>query len=188
MNRHIESFLERDEERLLEHHCTGIPKERLMLPEPNFVDRSFVQTDRSNRVIGNLQWLYGHGRLGDTGYLSLFPVDQGVEHSAGASFSPHPDYFDPRNIVRTAIDGGCSGVASTAGVLGQVAREFSHHIPFRFFDLLRAIPGAGGRPPAMAGTGRSHAPRGQVQQAGKCEAETPAPEPHPSARLSGPAG
>lgn len=130
MNTHIESFLEQDNEQLLEHQCSGIPKERLMLPEPGFIDRSFVPGDRSNRVIGNLQWLYHHGRLAGTGYLSLFPVDQGIEHSAGASFSKNPDYFDPRNIVRLAIDGGCNGVASTAGVLGQVAREFAHHIPF----------------------------------------------------------
>ena len=130
MNKHIETFLKQDEEKLLDHRCEGIPKERLTLPEPRFVDRSFLNTDRSNRVIGNLQWLYSHGRLGGTGYLSLFPVDQGIEHSAGASFSPNPDYFDPRNIVSLAVDGGCNGVASTAGVLGQVAREFAHHIPF----------------------------------------------------------
>ncbi len=130
MNKHIETFLEQDQENLLEYRCEGIPKERLMLPEPNFVDRAFAPTDRSNRVIGNLQWLYSHGRLGGTGYLSLFPVDQGIEHSAGASFSPNPDYFDPRNIVKLAIEGGCNGVASTAGVLGGTAREFAHHIPY----------------------------------------------------------
>ncbi|MDA3873063.1 MAG: class I fructose-bisphosphate aldolase [Kiritimatiellae bacterium] len=130
MNKHIETFLEQDTEKLLDHVCTGIPKERLTLPEPRFVDRSFLNSDRTNPVLGNLQRLYNAGRLGGTGYLSLFPVDQGIEHSAGASFSKNPDYFDPRNIVTLAIEGGCNGVASTAGVLGQVAREFAHHIPF----------------------------------------------------------
>ncbi|MFP4352540.1 MAG: class I fructose-bisphosphate aldolase [Puniceicoccaceae bacterium] len=130
MNKYIQAFLENGNERLIEYRCTAIPKERLTLPEPRFVDRSFVPSDRSNRVIGNLQWLYSAGRLGGTGYLSLFPVDQGIEHSAGASFAPNPDYFDPRNIVALAVDGGCNGVASTAGVLGKVAREFAHHIPF----------------------------------------------------------
>lgn len=130
MNKHIETFLEQDTENLLTHTCSGIPKQRLTLPEPRFVDRSFLHSDRSNSVLGNLQRLYDAGRLGGSGYLSLFPVDQGVEHSAGASFSKNPDYFDPRNIVTLAIEGGCNGVASTAGVLGQVAREFAHHIPF----------------------------------------------------------
>jgi len=130
MNSHIETFLEKDNENLLTHTCEAIPKERLTLPEPNFVDRVFVHSDRNNRVIGNLQWLYQHGRLGGTGYLSIFPVDQGIEHSAGASFAKNPEYFDPRNIVTLAIEGGCNAVASTAGVLGIVAREFAHHIPF----------------------------------------------------------
>jgi len=130
MNQHIETFLEQDSEKLLDHVCIGIPKKRLILPEPRFVDRAFVSSDRPNAVLGNLQWLYNAGRLGGTGYLSLFPVDQGIEHSAGASFSKNPDYFDPRNIVTLAIEGGCNGIASTAGVLGQVAREFAHHIPF----------------------------------------------------------
>lgn len=130
MNNHIEKFLEQDSENLLNHVCKGIPKERLTLPEPLFVDRSFQQSDRPNPVLVNLQRLYNAGRLGGTGYLSLFPVDQGVEHSAGASFSKNPDYFDPRNIVTLAIEGGCNALASTAGVMGQVAREFAHHIPF----------------------------------------------------------
>lgn len=130
MNKHIEAFLEQDTEHLLEHTCKGIPKQRLTLPEPRFVDRSFLHSDRPNPVLVNLQRLYDAGRLGGSGYLSLFPVDQGIEHSAGASFSQNPDYFDPRNIVTLAIEGGCNGVASTAGVLGQVAREFAHHIPF----------------------------------------------------------
>ena len=130
MNKHIEAFLEQDSENLMSHTCKGIPKQRLTLPEPRFVDRSFLHSDRSNRVLANLQRLYDAGRLGGSGYLSLFPVDQGIEHTAGASFSKNPDYFDPRNIVTLAIEGGCNGIASTAGVLGQVAREFAHHIPF----------------------------------------------------------
>ena len=130
MNKHIETFLEQDAEHIMDHICTCIPKTRLTLPEPRFVDRSFMHSDRPNPVLVNLQRLYNAGRLGGTGYLSLFPVDQGIEHSAGASFSKNPDYFDPRNIVTLAIEGGCNGVASTAGVLGQVAREFAHHIPF----------------------------------------------------------
>ena len=129
MNQHIQKFLDSDKENLLEHKCAGIPKEQLMLPSDDFVDRSFVRSDRSNRVLGNLQKLYNTGRLAGTGYLSLFPVDQGVEHSAGASFAKNPEFFDPRNIVSMAYEGGCNGVASTAGVLGQVAREFAHHIP-----------------------------------------------------------
>lgn len=130
MNTHIETFLENDTEKLMEHCCTAIPHKRLMLPEPRFVDRSFLHSDRSNRVLASLQRLYDAGRLGGSGYLSLLPVDQGVEHSAGASFSKNPEYFNPRNIVTLAVEGGCNGVASTAGVLGQVAREFAHHIPF----------------------------------------------------------
>jgi len=130
MNKYIQAFLDNGAGDLLEHRCTAIPKERLLLPEPRFVDRSFVPSDRPNPVVGNLQRLYSAGRLGGTGYLSLFPVDQGIEHSAGASFSPNPDYFDPRNIVALAVDGGCNAVASTAGVLGLVAREFAHRIPF----------------------------------------------------------
>lgn len=130
MNPHIQKFIDEDEGTLLSHTCSGIPKERLSLPGPDVVSRQFANSDRPNHVLVNLQRLYGHGRLGNTGYLSLFPVDQGVEHSAGASFAKNPDYFDPRNIVSLAVEGGCSGVASTAGVLGLVAREFSHRIPF----------------------------------------------------------
>ncbi|MGF1453072.1 MAG: class I fructose-bisphosphate aldolase [Opitutales bacterium] len=129
MNQHLARFLESDSENLLGHTCTAIPKTRLTLPEPQFVDRVFQVSDRSNRVLANLQRLYTNGRLGGTGYLSLFPVDQGVEHSAGASFAPNPDYFDPRNIVSLALESGCNGVASTAGVLGMVARGFAHHLP-----------------------------------------------------------
>ncbi len=114
----------------LEHKCQTIPKETLHLPGPDFLDRIFVASDRNNRVVNRLAWLYKHGRLAGSGYLSILPVDQGIEHSAGASFAPNPAYFDPENIVRLAIDGGCNAVASTFGVLGLVSRKFAHKIPF----------------------------------------------------------
>lgn len=117
-------------QRLLDHECKTIPRERLHLPGPDVVDRIFADSDRSNRVLTNLERLFGHGRLARTGYLSVLPVDQGVEHSAGASFAPNPDYFDPENIVRLAIDGGCNAVASTLGVMGILARKYAHKIPF----------------------------------------------------------
>ncbi len=107
-----------------------IPKESLTLPSPDFVDKVWLNSDRNNRTIGNLQWIYNHGRLAGTGYLSILPVDQGIEHSAGASFAKNPQYFDPENIVRLAIEGGCNAVASTYGVLGLVARKYAHKIPF----------------------------------------------------------
>jgi class I fructose-bisphosphate aldolase len=107
-----------------------IPKERLHLPGPDWVDRIFAPSDRSNRVLANLQRMFGSGRLAGTGYLSILPVDQGIEHSAGASFAKNPDYFDPENVVRLAIEGGCNAVASTFGVLGAVARKYAHRIPF----------------------------------------------------------
>lgn len=107
-----------------------IPKDSLTLPSPDFVDKVWLNSDRNNRVIGNLQWIYNHGRLAGTGYLSILPVDQGIEHSAGASFAKNPQYFDPENIVRLAIEGGCNAVASTYGVLGLVARKYAHKIPF----------------------------------------------------------
>ena len=107
-----------------------ISKDRLHLPGPDFVDRVFAPTDRTPRVLANLQRLFGRGRLGGTGYLSILPVDQGIEHSAGASFAKNPDYFDPENIVKLAVEGGCNAVASTFGVLGMVARKYAHHIPF----------------------------------------------------------
>lgn len=107
-----------------------IPRERLHLPGPDWVDRIFAPSDRNNRVLANLQRLFGTGRLAGTGYLSILPVDQGIEHSAGASFAKNPDYFDPENIVRLAIEGGCNAVASTFGVLGAVARKYAHRIPF----------------------------------------------------------
>ena len=107
-----------------------ISKERLHLPGPDFVDRIFTPSDRNNRVLGNLQRMFTHGRMGGSGYLSILPVDQGVEHSAGASFAKNPEYFDPDNIVRLAVEGGCNAVCSTYGVLGMVARRWAHKIPF----------------------------------------------------------
>jgi class I fructose-bisphosphate aldolase len=115
---------------LLDHKCKTIPAEALCLPGPDFVDRVFAHSDRNNRVLGGLSWLYHHGRLGGTGHLSILPVDQGVEHSAGAAFAPNPEYFDPENIVRLALEGGCNAVASTLGVLGLCARKYAHKIPF----------------------------------------------------------
>ncbi len=106
------------------------PKEQLHLPGSDFVDRIFMQTDRNNRVLGNLQWIFQHGRLAGTGYVSILPVDQGIEHSAGASFAPNPIYFDPEKIVELAIEGGCNAVASTLGVLGIISRKYGHKIPF----------------------------------------------------------
>lgn len=114
----------------LDHKCNTIPKESITLPSPQFIDDIFIQSDRSNRVLQSLSWLYHHGRLAGTGYMSILPVDQGIEHSAGASFAPNPIYFDPENIVKLAIDGGCNGVASTLGVLGLVSRKYAHKIPF----------------------------------------------------------
>lgn len=115
---------------LLDHVCKGVPKERLHLPGPDFVGRIFGPSDRPIPVLRSLQTLFDHGRLGGTGYLSILPVDQGIEHSAAASFAPCPDYFDPENIVKLAIEGGCNAVASTLGVLGAVARKYAHRIPF----------------------------------------------------------
>jgi len=115
---------------LLSHQCKTVPSSMLHLPGSDWVDRIFAPSDRNNRVLGNLQRIYGHGRLAGTGYLSILPVDQGVEHSAGASFAKNPAYFDPENIVRLAMEGGCNAVASTFGVLGMVARKYAHRIPF----------------------------------------------------------
>ncbi|MBS1190453.1 MAG: fba [Rhodocyclaceae bacterium] len=119
-----------DAETLLSHVCRGIPKERLHLPGPDFIDRVHFASDRKPGVLRNLNALLGHGRLAGTGYLSILPVDQGIEHTAGASFAPNPDFFDPGNIVKLAIEGGCNAVASTLGVLGAVARQYAHKIPF----------------------------------------------------------
>lgn len=115
---------------LLSHQCKTISKDMLTLPGPDFVDRIFINSDRSNQVLRNLQAMYDHGRLSGTGYLSILPVDQGIEHSAGASFAPNPIYFDPENIVKLAVEGGCNAVASTLGVLGLVSRKYAHKIPF----------------------------------------------------------
>jgi class I fructose-bisphosphate aldolase len=117
-------------ESLLGFANAKIPKHRLHIPGPDFVDRIFAPSDRDNRVLVNLQRMFNHGRLAGTGYLSILPVDQGIEHSAGASFAKNPDYFDPENIVRLAVEGGCNAVASTFGVLGAVSRRYAHKIPF----------------------------------------------------------
>jgi class I fructose-bisphosphate aldolase len=126
----IQELLGDEAKGLLEHRCRTISSERLHLPGPDFVDRVFVPSDRGPRVLANLQRILDHGRLAGTGHVSILPVDQGIEHSAGASFAPNPDYFDPENIVRLAIEGGCNAVASTFGVLGTVARKYAHKIPF----------------------------------------------------------
>jgi len=117
-------------ELLLDHKCATILNDQVHLPGSDFIDRSFIQTNRSNQVLRNLQAIYGHGRLADTGYVSILPVDQGIEHSAGASFAPNPAYFDPENIIKLAIEGGCNGVASTFGVLAACSRKYAHKIPF----------------------------------------------------------
>lgn len=126
----IQELLGADAQSLLTHTCTGIPKSRLHLPGPDFVDRVWAQSDRSPAVLRSLQTMFDNGRLAGTGYLSILPVDQGIEHSAGASFAKNPDYFDPANIVELAIEGGCNAVASTLGVLGSVSRKYAHRIPF----------------------------------------------------------
>ncbi len=115
---------------LLNYKTKTIPKEKLHLPGPDFVDRVVFPSNRNINVMKNLQWLFNHGRLAGTGYLSILPVDQGIEHSAGASFAPNPDYFDPENIIKLAIEGGTNAVATTIGVLGSVARKYAHKIPF----------------------------------------------------------
>ena len=125
----IESILG-DDAALLQHQCKTIPKEDLHLPGPNFIDEVLTISDRSPRVLAAMQSMLNTGRLAKTGYVSILPVDQGIEHSAGASFAPNPAYFDPENIVRLGIEGGCNAVASTLGVLGTVARRYAHKIPF----------------------------------------------------------
>ena len=126
----IRTLLGEQADYLLNHTSTAIPKETLHLPGPDFVDRSFAQTNRNNQVLRSLETLYGKGRLGGTGYLSILPVDQGIEHSAGASFAPNPIYFDPESIVKLAIEADCNAVASTFGVLASVSRKYAHKIPF----------------------------------------------------------
>lgn len=125
----IEALLGKKAKDLLDHRCKTVGKESLHLPGPDWVDRIFAPSDRPIRVLQSMQELLSAGRLGGTGYLSILPVDQGIEHTAGASFSPNPDYFDPENIIKLAIEGGCNGVASTLGVLGSVARKYAHKIP-----------------------------------------------------------
>lgn len=126
----IGAYLGDESESLLAHTCQTISKEQLHLPGPDFVDRVVAMSDRPTPVLRSLQVLFDHGRLGGTGYLSILPVDQGIEHSAGASFAPNPIYFDPAAIVELAIEGDCNGVASTLGVLGAVARKYAYKIPF----------------------------------------------------------
>ena len=126
----IESLLGAEAESLLGHRCTTVSRELLQLPGPDFVDRVTALSDRKPGVLRALQTLFDHGRLGGSGYLSILPVDQGVEHAGGASFAPNPIYFDPENIVRLAMAGGCNAVASTLGVLGSVGRRYAHKIPF----------------------------------------------------------
>jgi len=126
----IKELLGDKAEYLLEFNNPKISKEMITQPGPDFIDRVLINSDRNNRVIGNMAWLHSHGRLGGTGYMSILPVDQGIEHSAGASFAKNPIYFDAENIVKLAIEGGCNAVASTFGVLGIVARKYAHKIPF----------------------------------------------------------
>lgn len=126
----IQSLLGDAAESLLSHTSTTIPQASLTLPGPDIVERSFAASDRSPQVLRNLQQLFDNGRLGGSGYVSILPVDQGIEHSAGASFAPNPAYFDPLNIVELAIEGGCNAVASTFGVLGMASRKYAHKIPF----------------------------------------------------------
>lgn len=126
----ISEYLREEANELLDYKCKGIKKESLHLPGSDFVDRVLIASDRSPAVLRNLQLIFDTGRLAGTGYLSVLPVDQGIEHSAGASFAPNPLYFDPENIVKLAIEGGCNAVASTLGVLGSVSRKYAHKIPF----------------------------------------------------------
>jgi class I fructose-bisphosphate aldolase len=119
-----------DDASFLDYKCTGITKDQLHLPGPDFIERVLTPSDRPISTLRNLRWMFGTGRLANTGYLSILPVDQGIEHSAGASFAPNPDYFDPEKIVQLAVEGGCNAVASTMGVLASVARKYAHRIPF----------------------------------------------------------
>src|SRR3989441_6082131 len=125
----IQEILGSDAQNLLAHQCKTIPREKLHLPGPDFIDRIHLSSDRSIRSLVSLQQLFKSGRLAGTGYVSILPVDQGIEHSAGASFAPNPAYFDPENIVKLAIEGGCNAVATTLGVLGSVARKYAHKLP-----------------------------------------------------------
>jgi fructose-bisphosphate aldolase, class I len=126
----IQDMLQAEGDYLLNHTSKTVTRDKLHLPGPDFVERIWVESDRTPPVLRNMQSLFDHGRLGGTGYVSILPVDQGIEHTAGASFAPNPIYFDPENIVKLAIEAGCNGVASTLGVLGSVARKYAHRIPF----------------------------------------------------------
>ncbi len=128
--KHVTDLLSKEDQALLEHKSNTIPKEQLHIPGPDFVDRVYSLSDRSNQVLRSIQSTFDHGRLAGTGYVSILPVDQGIEHSGGASFAPNPIYFDPENIVKLALEGGCNAVASTLGVLGLVSRKYAHKIPF----------------------------------------------------------
>ncbi len=130
MNPELLQLLGDKADSLLQHKCQTVPRDMLQLPGPDFVDRVWSLSDRNNRVLTNLERLFRHGRLGGTGYVSILPVDQGIEHSGGASFAKNPAYFDAENIVKLAIEGGCNAVASTYGVLGAIARKYAHKIPF----------------------------------------------------------
>jgi class I fructose-bisphosphate aldolase len=130
MTTSVEEILGAEAADLLSYRCTGFPRENLHLPGPDFVDRTLALSDRPASVLRNYQHLLNHGRLAGTGYVSILPVDQGIEHTAGASFAPNPAYFDPENIVELAMEGGCNAVASTLGVLGSCARKYAHRIPF----------------------------------------------------------
>jgi class I fructose-bisphosphate aldolase len=125
----LEELLGDDASALLQHQSTGVPASMLHLPEPDWVDR-YIESDRNSNVLRNLSWLVNSGRLAGTGYVSILPVDQGIEHSAGASFAPNPAYFDPENLVRLAVEGGCNAFASTFGVMGAVSRKWAHKFPF----------------------------------------------------------
>lgn len=130
MARNIIELLGKDAESLLKHQSKTIKKEQLHLPSPDFVDRIFAQSNRNTQVLRSLQTMFDHGRLGGTGYLSILPIDQGIEHSAGASFAKNPIYFDPENIIKLAIEGGCNAVATTFGGLAIMSRKYAHKIPF----------------------------------------------------------
>jgi class I fructose-bisphosphate aldolase len=130
MRKKVYEILGAEAEELLSHKCQTIPKDMLHLPRPAFIDEVFSISDRSARVLRSLQTIFDHGNLANTGYLSILPVDQGIEHSAGAAFAPNPVYFDPENIVKLALEGQCNAVASTLGVLGAVSRKYAHKIPF----------------------------------------------------------
>ncbi len=126
----ILDILNKEDQGLLEYECKTFPKEQLHLPGPDFIDRVLIDSNRPAPVLRNLAAMYNHGRLGGTGYLSILPVDQGLEHTAGSAFAPNPIYFDPENIVKLGIEGGCNAVASTLGILGAVSRKYAHRIPF----------------------------------------------------------